>query len=221
MDGVDAFVLSHPSNPVGWLLDVGGFEGFLERAFAQPNSPWVVVDEAFVDFCPEGSLKGLLGRFPSLILLRSLTKFYAIPGLRVGALLAEPSLAKGLRGSLPPWPLNTIAIEASLATLQDFEYPLRLRVFIKWMRELYLERLGGFFGVSVFPSQTNYVLAEIPELEGRLGAFEGVLRGYGVKVRVRLPGLSESFVRIAIKCPDALDALEAALSGFLRSGFRA
>lgn len=215
MEGVEAFILSHPNNPVGWLLEAGGFKDFLEEAFVRPDPPWVVVDEAFIDFCPEASLKGLLGRFSRLVILRSLTKFYAIPGLRVGALLAEPALAEGLRRSMPPWPMNTIAIEASLAALQDFEYPLRLRAFIEWMRKLYLERLQALEGIEVFPGQANYLLTEIPALNGRLEAFERVLEGYRVRVRTRLSGLPETFVRLAIKGPKALEALDGALKGFL------
>lgn len=215
--GVECVVLTHPNNPTGTLVDAEGLERFLEALAASALPPWVVVDEAFVDFCPEASVTGLLGRFSNLVILRSFTKFYAVPGLRVGALLGSARLVHELKALMPPWPMNAIAIEAALAVLEDFDYPFRVRAFTEWMRGLYQGVLGRLEGVFVTPSRANYLLLEVPAVQGRLEAFEAALRTEGVRARTRLWGLDERFVRVAIKGPDALGALAAGLEGFLKA----
>jgi threonine-phosphate decarboxylase len=215
--GVECVVFTHPNNPTGTPVDEEGLERFLEALPASALPPWVVVDEAFVDFCPEASVTGLLGRFSNLVILRSFTKFYAIPGLRVGALLGSARLVHELKALMPPWPMNAIAIEAVLAALEDFDYPFRVRAFTEWMRGLYQGVLGAIPGVVVTPSRANYLLLEIPAVQGRLDAFEATLRTEGVRVRTRLWGLGERFVRVAIKGPDALGALAAGLDRFFKA----
>lgn len=215
--GVECVVLTHPNNPTGALVDVEGLERFLEAVAKSALPPWVVVDEAFVDFCPEASVTGLLGRFSNLVILRSFTKFYAVPGLRVGTLLGSARLVRELKALMAPWPMNAIAIEAALAALEDFDYPFRVRVFTEWMRGLYQGVLGAIEGVFVTPSRANYLLLEIPAVQGRLDVFEAALRTEGVRARTRLWGLDERFVRVAIKGTDALGALAAGLEGFLKA----
>jgi threonine-phosphate decarboxylase len=199
------------------LVDVEGLERFLEAVAASALPPWVVVDEAFVDFCPEASVTGLLGRFSNLVILRSFTKFYAVPGLRVGALLGSARVVRELKAVMAPWPMNAIAIEAALAALEDFDYPFRVRMFTEWMRGLYQGVLGAIEGVFVTPGSANYLLLDIPAVQGRLDALEAALRAEGVRARTRLWGLDERFFRVAIKGPDALGALAAGLEGFLKA----
>ena len=215
--GVECVVLSHPNNPTGVLLDTEGLERFLEALAGRALPPWVVVDEAFVDFCPEESVTGLLERFSNLVVLRSFTKFYAVPGLRIGALLGSQRLVRGIKALMPPWPLNAVAIEAALAALEDFDYPIRVRAFTEWMRGLYRSMLSRLEGVFETPSRSNYVLLDVAAAQGRLETFEGALGAHGVRVRTRLWGLEERFVRCAIQRPDALKALALGLEGFLKS----
>jgi len=113
--------------------------------------------------------------------------------------------------------MNAIAIEAALAALEDFDYPFRVRVFTEWTRGLYQGVLGAIEGVFVTPSRANYLLLEIPAVQGRLDVFEAALRTEGVRARTRLWGLDERFVRVAIKGTDALGALAAGLEGFLKA----
>jgi len=214
--GVECVVLTHPNNPTGVLVDVEGLERFLEAAAKSALPPWVVVDEAFVDFCPEASVTGFGAVFKpghTSIVHEILCRARSSRGRALGS----ERLVRELKALMAPWPMNAIAIEAALAALEDFDYPFRVRVFTEWTRGLYQGVLGAIEGVFVTPSRANYLLLEIPAVQGRLDVFEAALRTEGVRARTRLWGLDERFVRVAIKGTDALGALAAGLEGFLKA----
>ena len=102
LTGDEIVILGRPNNPTGTLFPASALR---ELAARRPATIFVV-DEAFADFTGEESL--LAGERPTnLIVLRSLTKFYAIPGLRLGAAVAERGIIRRLRALAPPWSVNT------------------------------------------------------------------------------------------------------------------
>ena len=113
----DLVFLAHPASPSGVLLDP---ELFLRvAARVEAAGAYLLLDEAFVDFVEEASLKIHLGRFPRLMILRSFTKFFGIPGMRLGSLLGAPELVAQLSGEQEPWSVNTMAQAMGVACLAD------------------------------------------------------------------------------------------------------
>ena len=108
---------------------------------------YLLLDEAFVDFVEEASLKIHLGRFPRLMILRSFTKFFGIPGMRLGFLLGAPELVARLAGEQEPWSVNTMAQAMGRACLADREYMSQTRTLIKREREFLLDRLAALPGL--------------------------------------------------------------------------
>jgi threonine-phosphate decarboxylase len=158
-------VLTTPNNPTGKLARAG-FEGWL----LSTSNP-VMVDESFLDFTEFPSVLRLLPRRPDLFVLRSLTKFYAIPGLRVGALVAGEEEIAALRHFREPWQVNVLAEAAAIASVQDSDYATRSRSFIQQERPWLMERIAKFSGVRVEPSCVNFLYACLDYDPARLCAF--------------------------------------------------
>jgi threonine-phosphate decarboxylase len=148
-----ALVLTQPLNPTGRLLDL---DSYLPGA----NHP-VVVDESFLEFTRHPSAMRLLASRPNLYVLRSLTKFYALPGLRVGALAAAPEIIATLRAHREPWQVNALAEQAALAALSATDHAARTRAFIDAEREWLHARLAALPGAHPQPGSANYVFVKL------------------------------------------------------------
>jgi cobalamin biosynthesis protein CobC len=116
LPGLDALVLVHPNNPTGWRLPRDTLLGWQARLAARGG--WLVLDEAFMDATPEGSLVPVLP-LPGLIVLRSLGKFFGLAGARVGFALGEPGSIEALADRLGPWGIANPARAVAAAALAD------------------------------------------------------------------------------------------------------
>ncbi|GAW49198.1 MULTISPECIES: cobyrinate a,c-diamide synthase [unclassified Nocardioides] len=201
----DLVVLGNPTNPTGVLHPAATVRGLLRPGRV------VVVDEAFMDTVP-GEPESLAGEaHPGLVVLRSLTKHWAIPGIRAGYLLADPEVVADLRRHQVPWSVSTTAAAAMVACSSDFaseESVRRAAQIVAW--RCGLEDALRARGIPFVESSASFVLAEV-------GAGVHVaLRRLGVAVRRAdtFPGLGPSWVRIAVRPEpqtrqllDALDTL--------------
>jgi histidinol-phosphate aminotransferase len=201
----DLVVLGRPDNPTGRTeaLDV---VAALTRA-----GRVVVVDEAFADFLPDAS--GLHpARLPGVVCVRSLTKLWGLAGLRVGYLLAEPTLVARLAAVRQPWPVNALALRATarLCPAED-ERRTRAATVAEARREL-VDGLASL-PVEVWESPANYLLlrSDQPGLRDRL-----LDHGIGVRRGETFPGLDAHYVRVAVHpAPDARARLRAGLRDVL------
>nr|WP_298410707.1 threonine-phosphate decarboxylase CobD [uncultured Halomonas sp.] len=211
--------LCRPNNPTATLLPRETIEQLLTLAALRGSR--VVIDEAFIDFVTpaEESLAPLLARFDNLILLRSLTKLYALPGLRMGYLLASESLVRQLQATQPPWSVNHLAAELVAPLLADIDFLARTQ---QWLNEEHPRLQAGLTaeGLEVIPSRANFFLVR-PPLETVDGSasiasaalFEQLLRA-GILARHThgFPGLDGGWLRLALRERDANARLLAALS---------
>ena len=127
----------------------------------QELSCYLVVDEAFIDFCPGESVVAEVGRNPYLIVLRSLTKFYALSGIRMGYGVFHPSVAEKIRAFKEPWTVNSLAQAAGVAVLEDIAYrkPPGGDGEGKIVRGSGVRKMGILF----IPSAANYYLLEVEQ----------------------------------------------------------
>ncbi len=122
----DALLFANPQNPSGAVYHREALLRLVARA--AERDVYILLDEAFIDYLPEHSLVPDIDRFPNLIVFRSLTKFYGIPGLRVAYAVASPEIVSSLHENLPPWPITTLASRAVSAALEDEPYANRTRL---------------------------------------------------------------------------------------------
>jgi threonine-phosphate decarboxylase len=186
-------VLTRPANPTGWTLSLDTLKSYLEST----DHP-VLVDESFLEFSGSRSACSLLTQHPQLTVLRSLTKFYALPGLRIGALVGSAPAVREWRVHREPWQINVLAEEAALAALTDSAHGARSLEFVCAERVWLFERLSSMAGVAPVPSGANflYVRTGYPAL-----ALVSFLLSRKILIRncTGWQGLSGEAVRIAVR----------------------
>jgi threonine-phosphate decarboxylase len=197
----------HPDTDLVWLanpLNPGGTgyprDLLLQVAADLPPAVRLVIDEAFIDFAPHLSLADQVVSRSNLIILRSLTKFYALAGLRIGWVAAAPALAALLGAGREPWRLSTPAIAAGLACLQaDALRTATLQAIPVLRHELAagLEKLG----CTVSPAVANYLLCRLPVTAPTAGDIAALLRPQRILVRTctDFAGLGDRHLRLAVR----------------------
>ena len=197
---VQAVFLCNPNSPTGQSISRNNVYPLLEAVKRQGGC--LIVDETFVEFCEEKSVLRRAVRDDSLLVLRSFTKFYGIPGLRIGYAVGTEKTLRVVRDRLPPWSVNTLAQEAALACLQDVRYKQRTLQFFEKERPVFkraLERIPGF---RVYPSSANFFLVELTgSLTSRQVRAALMQRGFFVRDCSNYPGLHERMLRFAVRTP--------------------
>jgi threonine-phosphate decarboxylase len=197
--GCDVVILCNPNNPTGDIMSPDELAEFVEEAARLGTT--VIVDEAFMDFHEEASLKRVPLRFGNLIVLRSLTKCFALAGLRLGFLVAPPSFVKRLRDIEEPWAVSALAQIAGRESLKDRNYLRRTLALIATERHYLLEHLSRIPGVQVWPAVANFLLFKVthPNWDGVL--LQQALIRHHILVRNcnSFPGLGSAYVRIAVR----------------------
>jgi threonine-phosphate decarboxylase len=213
--GAELVFLANPASPSGVLLQPERLLSWLEYWDAAGVS--VALDEAFIDFVEEASLKNSLRRFPRLIILRSFTKFFAIPGLRLGYLLAAPEMIARLTALQEPWSVNSLAQAVGRACLQDLDYMARTRSLVRAERQHLLEGLRALSGLTPFPGEANYLLVKITQPGWTAQTLRERLLPRGIIIRdaSNFKGLDQRYFRMAVRRREDNDRLLAALAACL------
>jgi histidinol-phosphate aminotransferase len=187
-------VLGNPNNPTGGLDPP---EAVL--ALLQPGRI-VVVDESFMDFVPEPAPSLAAESREGLVVVRSLTKLWALAGVRAGYLLGPAELVAALGAQRQPWSVNALALAALVACSHDRATPQRVRSEVAVARAQLLSGLQVLPGVRAWPGAANFLLLEVADGEGVAGR----LRAAGIAVRPAgsFPGLGDDHLRIAVRRPD-------------------
>lgn len=214
-DQTDLVILANPGNPVGNLLPR---ELLLDLAERLRDRVDLVIDEAFIDFSPADSLLSKVPAFRRLWVLRSLTKFYAIPGLRVGFLAGSVKGIERVAAAREPWRIATPAIAAALACLQDADYHQQTLELIPVWREQLMAGLQAL-GLTPCPGAANFLLLRLPKTKGTSTALTAALRQQGILIRDcgNFDGLDGQWLRLAVRRPEEnarlLDQLALTLQG--------
>lgn len=200
----DLVFTCNPNNPTG-TLDAASTLELLVR----PGRV-LVVDEAFMDFVPrEAESLAARADLPGLIVLRSLTKIWSIPGVRAGYLLASPDLVSALRAVRQPWAVGSLALAALAACARDDATPRKIAEEVAAARAQLAAALAELPNVRLWPSVANFLLLRVPN---------------GPRVRQRLleqriavrradtfPGLGADHIRVSVRRPEENAALVEAL----------
>ena len=186
--------LCNPNNPTGRLLSKSEVIRIADAAATK--ACYMVVDEAFIDYCPQDSVALLAAENPYLIVLRSMTKFYAMPGIRIGYCIVHPTLSSRIREQKEPWTINTLAQAVGIVALDDKlfeEESLRLMINEKKFLEDGFSRLN----ISFIPSAANYYLLRHPlAVRIRQSLWE---KGILVRNCSSFAGLDETYLRVAVR----------------------
>ncbi len=236
------FWTGHPNNPTGqqWAVDT------LLRFVDDSLGLLTVVDEAFLPFVSESQALSFAGSVPArenLLVLRSLTKFFALPGLRIGYAIASPDMVVRLGQYQDPWTVTEAAEAAALAALDDLEYHERTLEFVARETQRVLERIWELPGLRpTWPDRTRptddpqlppFLLVSLTETPWTAPQVHEALahRGFLVRECSDFPGLevgalltgtdqlvaTQGHLRIGLRSPAENDALLKALAEILAS----
>jgi len=203
--------ITNPHNPTGQLWSRASLEPLLQRYAL------VIVDEAFLPLVPGGeaqSLLPLVAQHPQLLVIRSLTKLFAIAGLRLGYAIGAPARLARWAGWRDPWPVNGLAAAVAAPLLQDRRWQGRVQRWVAREGAWFFSELQGLGGLTPFPSAANYLL-----VRGKhsLLALQGQLEQRRILVRDcrSFVGLDGHWLRLALLDRGRNQSLLAALPGAL------
>lgn len=202
-------VATQPNNPAGQAVEPDEMYRWLRE-----SSHPVLIDESFLDFTGLESAIGWTRERPNLLVLRSLTKFHALPGLRVGALVGGPETMAGLRPLREPWQVNVAAEAAALAAVEDSAHARRTKEYVDGERAWMLESLGRLKNLTPANSRANFLLLYMAG-----GAAD--LRAWLLERKVLIrdctgwPGVEGEAVRVAVRTRPENERLIALLEEYM------
>ncbi|AOZ92146.1 threonine-phosphate decarboxylase CobD [Paenibacillus crassostreae] len=201
MQQVDLLFIGQPNNPNGVQYTLEELRRLADTAEHQDT--YLVVDEAFIDFIPpqqQATLLSELVNYPRTLLVRSMTKFYAIPGLRLGYTLAHPDVIRSMKSKQVTWSVNGLALLAGEAALESGEEFERSTLELICSERAALTHGLTELGCSVSPGEANFLLVRLPdpwiaiEMQRKLG-----MRGILIRSCAMYPGLEQGHIRVAVK----------------------
>jgi cobyric acid synthase CobQ/L-threonine-O-3-phosphate decarboxylase len=206
----DVLILGSPNNPTGVIPDTVALKELGRR---RPDVTFLI-DEAFLEFVEDG--KSLAGSGENIITLHSLTKFYAIPGLRLGFGIFPRSVSMKMQKYLPPWTVNSLAQEVGKRAVLDSEYQKNSRTYFKTCKDIFIQGLSRFTDLHIYPSSANYLFIR---LKGCMSvtALAAQLRKKKILIRdcSNYHNLGNNFFRIAVRSEEENEIFLQALSRIL------
>lgn len=195
----DVLFVCNPNNPTGNLTleNQGAIKGLVANKL-------FVVDEAFMDFLPNQKDYTFIWKATKckrIIVLRSFTKFFALPGLRMGYLVAHKEVISKLKRNLAPWNTNCLAQLAAELILNDREYIKKTYKLIQSQRQFLFEQLAEIGWLKAYPSVTNFLLLKIERVGITAKSLQAILLKKGMLIRdcSNFRNLNDKYIRIAVR----------------------
>lgn len=191
--------LGHPNNPTGRLIPMPILDELRQSGMG------LILDEAFMDFLPDETNFSYIRRASEsdrMVVIRSMTKFYAIPGIRLGFLVAHPQLIRRLKTMQTQWSVNFLAQLIGEAVLDEHDYATHTRAWLVEERAWLTAELHTL-GLTVYPSDVNFLLISLPKQHSGLNVqlLQRLMAERGILIRDAslFEGLDMSYFRIAIR----------------------
>jgi L-threonine-O-3-phosphate decarboxylase len=189
-------LLNNPHNPTGLLFGREAIRPYLEQLGL------VVVDEAFMDFLPPSEQESSIAaveEFPNLVILRSLTKFYSLPGLRMGCAIAHPDILRRWQLLRDPWPVNALAAAAAAAVVRDTAFERQTWDWLPVARRELFEGLANLPGLRPMAGAANFLLVESSVSVAAIQ--KSLLQQHRILIRdcLSFPELGDRFFRVAVR----------------------
>lgn len=196
--------LCNPNSPTGNLLKKTSVPDFVRKAYNK--NVFVFMDEAYFEFVEDGrrySMVDHVNRFDNLFVLRSLTKFFGLAGLRIGFGVASPDIIELLRKGQVPWSVNSLAMFAAETAVEDAAFIEKSRAFTLRSKKQLQRLLQGIRWLKVYPSEANFFLCEIKTPNLTSTRLKEALEQKGILIRdcSNFEGLNNKFFRVAVKKP--------------------
>ncbi len=197
-EGSKAVFLCNPNNPTGKLLSKKDVTQLAEKCAS--TEVFLFVDEAFIELSnPKESIVELASNNDFVVVLHSLTKTYAIPGLRIGFAIASPDFAKLLNNIRIPWNLNSIASEVGEKLLTNNKNYIYISLELIKKERLWLtSKLSAIRGFKPYPSEANFILVDAREFALDSAELSDRMLKHGIIIRDCASFGLENHIRVAV-----------------------
>ncbi|WP_409228534.1 pyridoxal phosphate-dependent aminotransferase [Gudongella sp. SC589] len=196
----DLVILGNPNNPTGKRIEKEELIRLHEEVVH--SGAYLLLDEAFFEFSPEDYDSVELFRewgYESVGIIRAATKFFSLPGIRLGYCCAGAIKAKKIRGLQLPWSVNSMADRAGLHIFKDKEYISMTKEYVNLRREELLDGIKKIPGIHPYPSQSNYILLRLEKVNEDYIFQKLINEGIMVRKCSSFKVLSDNHIRIAVK----------------------
>jgi len=199
MDKFDSLFVCNPNNPNGKVKDLNELLDLMIE-----NDKLLIVDETFMEFVGEEEKYSLINKIeqtPNLFILKAVTKFFGMPGLRLGyGVTSNKQIIKNIYEYKEPWTINSFAENLSNYLFKDKEYINGSKDYYINERKFMLEELRKISGLKVYDTDTNFVLIKLDDDEANSLKLE-LFEKYNILIRdaSNFIGLDKSYIRVAIK----------------------
>lgn len=225
----DALIwIGAPNNPDGAMPP--GYPHSVAKAAAEHQKTLFAVDESFIEFADGADPSESIQQFsslPNVVLIRSMTKYWCVPGLRCGWILTAPDRARLIRSAIPSWPLNSVAEAFARRAFADPDAQgrrARTLALVNAERSRMAERLGKLPGLELRPSRANFYLLRVNPVLAPANAAtiadRAALEGIGLRRCAAWPGLGPDWLRVAVRTPEENDRIAECLERLLGTGER-
>ncbi len=213
--GAKLLVIVNPNSPTGVAMNITELRALFT---ALPATTRVWIDETYVDFAPDvPTAEPLVAADARVIVAKSMSKFFALSGLRVGYLCADPSLIAQLEPWNPPWSMGLLAQCAAVRALQEYAWYRQRAVETHGLRQDLAARIDAIPGLRTFPSVTNFVMFATERVPAPVLVAQCRERGVYVRDCGSLsPRFGTRFVRTAVKECERNERIVAALTAAAR-----
>ena len=194
--------MCNPHSPSGTLYDK---QTILELVdFCHKSNIVVCIDENYIEFAETGkdaTVTSYVKKYANLFVIRSLTKFYAMPGLRFGYAIADQDFIGALQDVRQPWSINSLAVFAAKAALKDTEFIEKTKSSIAREKAQLVKMLKEIDALRVFPSETNFLLVKILNKKTTSTALRESMAKEGILIRdcSTFVGLDDSYFRVTVR----------------------
>ncbi|HEY9811062.1 MAG TPA: threonine-phosphate decarboxylase CobD [Halomicronema sp.] len=203
-------LLNNPHNPTGLLFEKKSIMPYLDKFSL------VVVDEAFMDFLPPDeqhrqSLVDEVKNYPNLVILRSLTKFYSLAGLRLGYAISHPDRLRVWQSRRDPWPVSVLAAAAGISALKDIDFQQKTYAWLSPARRALFEGFAQIPGLFPLAGCANFLLVKSNQSVCLLQ--EMLLKHHQIFIRDcnSFPELGDNYFRVSVRTPEQNQRLLKAL----------
>lgn len=197
--------LCNPNSPTGVLYPRKDVLRIIK--FAEKCNIFVFLDEDYIDFVDDNkrySMAELVNDYKNLFVLRSLTKFFSLAGIRIGFGIGSQEIVNCLKNIMMPWSVNTLAMYATASAINDIEFTNKSRTLVSIGRKRMQELFHRIPWLKVYPSETNFLLIEIIKGDLTSTKIRDELAKKGLLIRdcKDFDGLNNRFFRVAVRLPE-------------------
>ena len=202
LKGRDSFYLCNPNNPTGLSMAKEEILKIIQKA--RDMGIIVILDEVFIEFTDKPDRNSLIAessKFKNLIILRSLTKYFALAGLRLGLAIAGRDIISRLKKYQPPWPVNNLSAQAAMAFLKEDRYIKYSHTFMQEEREFLFSSLSNLNPLRVWKPSANFIFCKIKDKNINSSKLRVRLARRGILIRDcrNFRGLNNTFFRVAVR----------------------